>query len=108
RPGIAGSGGFGRYFAERLDVGLVVGDGGIQELLGGSDQAAQLIGKVAERVDAGLWRHIGNVEFVVDRRVEFALARDQNVDGLSQGQRIAQGIFEPDGEIGRGRRYRLL
>ena len=32
--GSADAGGFGRHFAERLDVGLVVGDGGVQELLG--------------------------------------------------------------------------
>jgi hypothetical protein len=39
---------------------------------------------------------------VVDRRVEFALAGDQNVDGLSQRQLISEVIFEPDCKLGGG------
>ena len=36
-----------RDFAERLDLRAVVGNGGVQELLGAGDQAAQLLGKTA-------------------------------------------------------------
>ena len=55
-------------------MALVVGDGGIEELLGAVDQAAQLIGQVAERVASGLrWRDVGEVEFGVGRCIELRL-----------------------------------
>ena len=93
--------------ADRLHLGMIVGDRGRQKLLGRPHQGLQPLGRL-DHDRAHLGRDIGLEQVLIGPAVERTVVVDQEVDGVAQVIMTAGVVLEPDGKIGRRRRNPLV